>query len=152
GRGRLLLQRFGEIRRALPQLIEQPCIFDGDDCLFREIADEIDLLVGERTNLLPIDDDSPHQLIILEHWNTDYGSSTADRSRHTGVWLRSAISADGYLLCPQDAGDHARRIRSKRPPLFLKLHQRGRGTDPSRSMEVVAVVTKERAELGVADL
>src|SRR6516162_1986867 len=111
----------------------------------------VDLLIGERTNLLPIDDDSPDQLIILKHRNTNYGSGTAQRRRHAGVWLRSAISAIGYLLCPQDAGNHTGRFRSKGAPLFLELHQRGRGTDPSRPMEVVAVVTKDRAELGLAD-
>jgi hypothetical protein len=43
----------------LAQFIQEPRILDGDNGLFREIADEIDLLIGERANLLPIDNDSP---------------------------------------------------------------------------------------------
>jgi len=34
---RLLLQRFAQIIRALPQLIEKPCVLDGDDGLGGEI-------------------------------------------------------------------------------------------------------------------
>src|SRR5271166_5037669 len=48
----LLLKRFA-------QLVEQPRVLNGNKCLVGEIPDELDLLLGERTNLLPINDDSP---------------------------------------------------------------------------------------------
>ena len=51
GRG-LLLQRFA-------QLVEQPRVLDGDDGLSGEILDQFDLLVGEGTHLLTVDDDQP---------------------------------------------------------------------------------------------
>ena len=47
GRG-LLLQRFA-------QLVEQPRVLDGDDGLSGEVLDQLDLLVGERPDLLAVD-------------------------------------------------------------------------------------------------
>src|SRR5258706_13935227 len=52
----LLLQR-------LAQLVEQPRVLDGDDGLFREIADKLDLLVTERLHVRPENADSPEQLV-----------------------------------------------------------------------------------------
>ena len=51
-RGRLLLQRAGEVDGALAQFIEQPRVLDGDDGLSGEVLDQRDLLVGEGSNLL----------------------------------------------------------------------------------------------------
>ena len=48
GGGGLLLQRFA-------QLVEQPRVLDGDDGLVGEILNQLDLLVGERANLLAVD-------------------------------------------------------------------------------------------------
>src|SRR5262245_13944937 len=58
----LLLQRFA-------QLVEKPCVLDGDHGLRGEVSDQLDLLVGEGANLLAIDFDGPDQLVILQHWN-----------------------------------------------------------------------------------
>ena len=54
---RLLLQRLGEIVGALAQLVEQPRVLDGDDGLGGEVRDQLDLLIGERTDFLAVDDD-----------------------------------------------------------------------------------------------
>src|SRR4029077_15853032 len=48
GGGGLLLER-------LPQLVEQPGVFDGDDGLFGEVCKQSDLLLGEGAPLLPVD-------------------------------------------------------------------------------------------------
>src|SRR6516165_9791638 len=56
GGSRLLLQGFGEICGALPQLIEQPRILDGDDGLVDAIRLNVDVLVIERSNSLTIND------------------------------------------------------------------------------------------------
>jgi hypothetical protein len=45
--GGLLLQRLGEVVGALAQLIEQPRVLDGDDCLSGEVRDQSDLLIGD---------------------------------------------------------------------------------------------------------
>src|SRR5262245_53481553 len=47
----LLLQRFS-------QLVEQPRVLDGDDRLGSEVLDQLDLLVGERADLLTVDGDT----------------------------------------------------------------------------------------------
>ena len=60
GSGGLLLKRFA-------QLVEQPRVLDGDDGLRGEVCDQLDLLVGERAHLLPVDADCADQLVLLEH-------------------------------------------------------------------------------------
>src|SRR5215467_250866 len=62
GRG-LLLQRFGEIGCALPQFIQQSGVLDRDDRLGGKVRKQVNLLVGERTNLLAIDVQVADQLI-----------------------------------------------------------------------------------------
>ena len=49
-RGRLLLQ-------GLSQFIEEPRVLNGDDGLFGEIVNQLDLLVGKGSNLLAVYDD-----------------------------------------------------------------------------------------------
>ena len=62
----LLFQRLGQVGRALAQFTEQPRVLDGDDGLRGEILHQRDLLVGEGANLLAIDANNAHKLIILE--------------------------------------------------------------------------------------
>ena len=71
-RGRLLLQRFGEVggvlgevSGALPQFVEQPRVLDGDDGLGGEVLDQLDLLVGEGTNFLAVQDERADQFVLL---------------------------------------------------------------------------------------
>ena len=64
GRG-LLLQRFAD-RCSLAQF-EQPRVLDGDDGLGGEVLNQLDLLVGERADLLAVDGDRADELIVLEH-------------------------------------------------------------------------------------
>src|SRR5262249_48509803 len=68
GRG-LLLQR-------LPQFVEQPRVLDGDDGLGGEVLQQLDLLVGERLDLLAIDDDRTDQLIVFEHRHPEVRART----------------------------------------------------------------------------
>jgi hypothetical protein len=48
---RLMLQRLAQLGVALLQFLKQPDIFDGDHCLGCEGRNQLDLLIGERTNL-----------------------------------------------------------------------------------------------------
>ena len=70
GGGGLLLQRF-------TQLAKQPRILDGDDGLGGKVLHQLDLLVGERTYLLPVDEDSADQLVFLKHRNGDNGAGAS---------------------------------------------------------------------------
>ncbi len=76
GRG-LLLQRLGEIVGALAQLVEQPRVLDGDDGLRGEVLDQLDLLFGERPNLLPIDGDEADDLVVFEHRHEHKGTGAS---------------------------------------------------------------------------
>src|SRR5262249_18949903 len=87
GGGGLLLQRFREIRRALAQLVQQPGILDGDDGLFREIVNKLDLFVAERPHLLAVDGDRADQLILLEHRYDENGASAGRLGQGNRRWL-----------------------------------------------------------------
>ena len=53
--------------RRFAQLVEQPRVLDRDDGLGGEVLNQLDLLVGERPDLLAVDGDRADQLVILEH-------------------------------------------------------------------------------------
>src|SRR5262245_40418636 len=53
----LLLKCFAQIVCALPQLIEQAGVLDGDDGLRSEVLDQLDLLVSERSDFVTVDAD-----------------------------------------------------------------------------------------------
>ena len=53
------LDRAAKLVGALAQLAQQPRIFDGDNGLRGEIRDQRDLLIGEGTHFLAIDDNAP---------------------------------------------------------------------------------------------
>ena len=57
GGGGLLLQR-------LAQLIEQAGVLDGDDGLRGEIPHQLDLLVGEWSDLLPVNADDCRSVVL----------------------------------------------------------------------------------------
>src|SRR5215467_1499422 len=64
--------------RALLQLVEHPCVFDRDDGLAGEIADQCDLIIAERSNLLAIDADHTDQRALFEHGHRHDCSVTAE--------------------------------------------------------------------------
>src|SRR5262249_16020518 len=101
GRG-LLFQR-------LAQLVEQPCVLDGNDGLRSEVLDQLDLLVGEGLDFLTEHVDRADQLIVLEHRNGQYGPITAEFDGRDDKWLaidvglhHPGVSDLGYLLRGRD--------------------------------------------------
>src|SRR6516162_251615 len=73
GGGGLLLQR-------LAQLIEQARVFDGDDCLVSEVLDQLDLLIGERPDLLTVNGNNAVQLVVFEHRHQQHATHTSQTS------------------------------------------------------------------------
>src|SRR5262249_31787392 len=65
-----------QLHRALPQFIEQARVLDGNYRLRRKVLDQVDLLVSEGSDLLPVDDNGAYQLAFFEHWNGKHGAST----------------------------------------------------------------------------
>ena len=61
--------------RRFAKLVEEPRILDGDDGLRGEVLDQLDLLVGERAYLLPVDENGADHLVILQHRHHEKGPS-----------------------------------------------------------------------------
>src|SRR5512132_1646663 len=103
---RLLLQRLGEIVRALAQLVEQPRVLDGDDGLRSEVLEKLDLLVVERSDLLAVDVDRPDEPVLLEHRYVNQRSS----ARQFGEPYQRRLALNVGLLRP-DVGDVLQLLR-----------------------------------------
>src|SRR5262245_19909373 len=84
----LLLKRFGKIVGALPQLVEQSGVLDGDDCLISECPKELKLGIREKSRSLTRDKDRSENLSIPDHW---HGEATAPPAQATRVllWIKS---------------------------------------------------------------
>src|SRR5262249_31465347 len=67
--GGLLLQRFA-------QFVEQPRVLDRYDGLGSEVRHNFNLLFGECTNLLAVDNNSANQLTLFEHGHSEGRSCT----------------------------------------------------------------------------
>ncbi len=83
--------------RDFAQLVEQPCILDGDDGLSGKVLHQRDLLVGEGADLLAVNDDGADQLILLEHRD----SNVRPRTRELGgrrLGRRRQVDAVNHLL------------------------------------------------------
>ena len=110
-RRRLLLQRFGQLARALLLGLEQPHVLDGDHGLVGEGLDEGDLLVRERLDLEAIDHDHAQQVVAFagsaprEPCGSRSTSCGADRYipgrlSTSGMWIvRRSSAARGRARC-----------------------------------------------------
>ena len=106
----------------LAQLSEQSRILDGDHGLSGKILHQLDLLVSERPNLLPIDADGADQHIVLQHWHVDGGSRAAELDRHAEGGFSSIVGGVAHLLCPHYPVEQASWHWLKRStPLSEKL-------------------------------
>src|ERR1700730_3810405 len=70
GGGGLLLQGFA-------QLVEQAGVLDRNHRLVGKTPYQLNLLVGERPHLLPVDDESADDVLVLEQRNTNNGTCAA---------------------------------------------------------------------------
>src|SRR5215831_4531621 len=150
GGGGLLLQRF-------PQLVEQPGILDGNDGLVGETLDQLDLLVGERSNLLPKNVDNTNQLALFEHRDREHCSKAAqfngfdDRSKPFSVGLRCPDVRDlDDLLRAGDLPERRAWMWSERfAPARARLAVARRRIMRGNHAEGVRFAEIQRAELGV---
>ena len=60
------------------QFVEQPCVLDRDDRLRGEVVDQLDLLFGERPDLLTVDAMAPISSSSLSIGTRDHGSSASE--------------------------------------------------------------------------
>jgi hypothetical protein len=80
-----LLQRDGQIGVLRPELPEQSRVLDGDRGLVGEGLHEGYLAVGERPDLMPVDDDRPQQLASSEHRDRQDGPDRVHGHRPIAV-------------------------------------------------------------------
>ncbi len=126
GRG-LLLQRFGEIVRALPQLAQQARILDRDDGLGGEVRDQLDLLVGEWPHLLPVDGNAADQLVLLEHRHVEIRPGARKPGEDRGsVLVRQQVGDVNDLLRRDQAPERGLWTGGQNwlAPPFLKVCRR----------------------------
>src|SRR5262249_60291087 len=86
GRSLLLLQRLGEVRCALAQLVEEARVLDGDHSLSGKIRQHLNLFVGEGTNLLTVDANDADEFVVLGERHSEHGTNAANfhRLHHSG--------------------------------------------------------------------
>jgi hypothetical protein len=112
----------------LPQLIEQSRVPDGDAGLFREIAYQLNLLVGEGPHLLAVNADHADELVLLQHRNGHKGPRTAVFcDRRVGAFHRHVCDLDRAhnVDCVRKArGRQARRFFAEFRKLPWRVMQR----------------------------
>src|SRR5262245_35630782 len=153
------LRRRGLLLQRLAQLVEQARVLDGDDRLLGEIANQLDLIVGERLRLLAVDKDGADKLVVLEHRHGNESSRAGDRrelGRGEARWhveepgLREGICDVNGLLRPGKAAQRAVWRWLPRPDVKF-FGDRGRDAVHCNDAERGCVVQVQYAELGLAD-
>ena len=150
GRG-LLLQRFGEIVGALAQFVEQTCVLDGDHRLRGEILHQLDLLVGEGTHLLAVDNESADQLVVLEHRHAQCRSRSTQFGRRARSGTRRIILDMGDGVGPGDLLKNAPRLRPKRSAAPQELVELARCVQLGHRMEQIAIEAEHGGKLRLAE-
>ena len=87
-----LFHRLAELVRPRAQLVQQPYILDRDHGLAGEVPHQVNLLVGERPNLLAIDSHGADQFILLEHRHDQDCPSAADIDERSDVRMAVVVS------------------------------------------------------------
>src|SRR5262249_13389737 len=148
--GSLLSQGFTE-------LIEQPGVFDRDDGLGGKIADQLDLLVGERSDLLAEDGNGADQPVRFEHRHVDDCAGTSEVGDSDDRWiafkvrrLRPKILGVRYLLRPGDMSKTGLRMRAERLAK-TNISILRRYVVERDVTKCFSIVQAQRAELGVAE-
>jgi hypothetical protein len=135
--GRLLLERFSEIGRALAQLVEQAGILDRDQSLGGEVFHQLDLLSAERSRLLPENHDRADQITVLQQRDVHERFRAAElRKRGRRCRIGQYVRNVNDLFRPHQTLQIVSRRRSYdrlSPPLLHESRRRPvGGDDPER--------------------
>src|SRR5262249_1799028 len=88
GSGSLLLERFTEFAK-------QPRILDGDDSLCGKVLHQLNLFVGEWSDLLAVNTDCADKLVFFEHWHREIcPRATQLRKERIGLGLSHICNLD----------------------------------------------------------
>ena len=109
------------------QLVEQAGVLDGDDGLVGEILDQLDLLVGEGTDLLPVNRERPDQVVFLEHRHDEKRPNATKLDAGDNLWFALGVpwvcrevGDMDYLLGPHHAAKGGCRTLQGYAPTMLK--------------------------------
>src|SRR5262249_25555483 len=114
-RCRLLLQRFGDLRVARLELLEQPHVFDRDDRLAGKSLDQLDLVLRRLAGLRPAEVDHADGFPVAQQGNTQHAAPGAfHRQRVVVAGVRKDVRFAHDRLRQDDAPADQRRIRRAR--------------------------------------
>jgi len=124
---RLVCAGLLELAVLVLDLVEQARVLDCDDGVRGEILQQLDLLVGERAYLQPVDDDHADQLVLPEHRNRqkgpcayELGEGDAKRILRGSLIRHNVFDVNG-LLGAHDAAEPSMRTGTKHrilPPIL----------------------------------
>ncbi len=114
-RRRLLLQRLFE-------LVEQPRVLDGDDCLRGKILYKLNLFIGERPIFLAVNAYGADQLVIFEHRSNHETSSTGKFNQIDGIGIALLVGSVSCIVLNVD--QLLRRNRSSKRAPRARIKQR----------------------------
>src|SRR3974390_1698815 len=156
-RGGLLLQRFAQIVCTLAQFPEQPCVLDGDHGLLGEIADQFDLLVGGRKELLAVNGYCADPLVFPQHRHDDKRAGAAEFGQLNRVWDAFAVCGGGTqvgsmnrLLGSDRGGQRGLRMRTKGLVGARRRKRRRRIVERGLTYQIV-LDQNHRSEFGAAN-
>ena len=78
-------------RRCAAQFVEQSSVLDGDHGLSGEVRHQCDLLVGERPDLLTVDDEGAHKTAVVAHGHGEQRARPAKSGCDPGERLRQLV-------------------------------------------------------------
>jgi hypothetical protein len=145
GSGGLLLQGF-------TKLIEETRVFDSNNGLCCEVFYQLDLPMRKRPHLLAVDNEGADQLIFLQHRNRNNGTCSTICGCRT--WGRPCLlvgKVNNRLFSKHSGKYFAYILWPEWATPCLKFDKLGRRANARNSMKQVAIVAKNRAELGLAD-
>jgi hypothetical protein len=137
GRG-LLLQGLRQIVGAQAQFVEQPRILDGNDGLRGKVLHQLNLLVGEGTNFLSIDDKGTNELVVLHHRDSDQRSRTAISARWAWMRLKPVVEDVDQGFASEDAAKADTGVGNESLPFVFSnvSGERGRRVKHGRRVEL----------------
>ena len=112
---------------------------------------QFDLLAGEGTHLLPIDDDGANQFIVLDHRHRDHRSRTAVSRRRARGRARCVVGRVRHVACSNKAIEDAAGERLKRSTLEKERCKFLADVMQGRRMELVIGPAEKDSKLGLAD-
>ena len=80
------------------RLGDQPCVLHRDDRLRREVLQQHDLFVGERSYFLAVDCNRAKQRVVLSQRHDQVAPGTPEVDKCATAWVAPLVSLRGYQI------------------------------------------------------